>query len=321
MINGDIKEIGGYIELEKSHGNEYHKSAIALNSARHCIEYLILSRKISKIFLPYFLCGCVAELCNKCKCEYSYYNIDEQLLPVFNHELNENEYILIVNYYGRLGLEEINQYKIQYKNIIVDNTQAFFDYPAEDVDTIYSCRKFFGVPDGGYLYTDSVLNLELKQSLSFDKMEYLLGRFELDAQTFYGKSVENNDRFSKEPLMKMSLLTHNLLSGMDYDFIKKRREENFMYLHNKLNKINKLGVKMVHGPFMYPLLVEKGEEIKSLLIQKKIYIPTLWPEVKEVMAENSLECKYVKHIVALPVDQRYNAEDMEYVVKCLKQYL
>lgn len=49
-----MKEIGGYIELDEVTGEEYYKKAIALNSGRHCLEYLIKSRKISKLYLPDF---------------------------------------------------------------------------------------------------------------------------------------------------------------------------------------------------------------------------------------------------------------------------
>lgn len=41
--------------------------------------------------------------------------------------------------------------------IILDNTQSFFQKPISGIDTIYSCRKYFGVPDGAYLSTNILL--------------------------------------------------------------------------------------------------------------------------------------------------------------------
>ena len=32
---------------------------------------------------------------------------------------------------------------------------------------------------------------------------------------------------------------------------------------------------------MYPLLLKNGHRIKQVLIQQKIYVPTLWPNVLE----------------------------------------
>ncbi|WP_148042329.1 hypothetical protein [Paraeggerthella hongkongensis] len=45
-------EIGGYLELEDFGGRPYHEGAIALDSARSCLAYLIELRGISCIALP-----------------------------------------------------------------------------------------------------------------------------------------------------------------------------------------------------------------------------------------------------------------------------
>ena len=63
-----MREYGGYIEFEYYHGEEYHQHAIALNSGRHCVEYLIYSKHISKIYMPYFMCDSVSSLCEKIGC-------------------------------------------------------------------------------------------------------------------------------------------------------------------------------------------------------------------------------------------------------------
>ena len=36
-----MKEFGGYLEFEHYYGREYHKNAIALNTARNCLRYII----------------------------------------------------------------------------------------------------------------------------------------------------------------------------------------------------------------------------------------------------------------------------------------
>ena len=38
-----MKEIGGYIELDTYTGREYHEGALALNSGRNALIYLIVS--------------------------------------------------------------------------------------------------------------------------------------------------------------------------------------------------------------------------------------------------------------------------------------
>ena len=68
-----------------------------------------------------------------------------------------------------------------WKQLIVDNTQAFC-FSDRGVDTFYSARKFFGVPDGAYLYTDKFLNVELEQDVSCQRCEHLLRRIDEGAE-------------------------------------------------------------------------------------------------------------------------------------------
>lgn len=310
-----MKEIGGYIELDRANGEEYHKNAVAVNSGRHAVEYIIKAKNIQKMYIPYFLCASIRNLCEKCGCEYEFYNINSDFTPDFSKQLSEDEHLYIVNYYGQIENDKVQEYKKRYTNIILDNAQAFFEEPVSGVDTVYTCRKFFGVSDGGYVYTDALLSEELVQDKSYDRIRYILGRFEVDAGTFYKESADNNKLFATEELKKMSKLTQNLLRSLDYQDIKNKRKANFAYLHGKLKGYNKLNLTVPDGAFMYPLYVENGAKLKKMLIENKIFVPTLWADTFEVADSMSIAWDYSQNIVPLPVDQRYDASDMEYIVK------
>ena len=60
-----MKEIGGYIELDKYSLPMLHEGAVALNCGRNCLAYIIRSRNIKAIDLPYLLCDSVIDLCEK----------------------------------------------------------------------------------------------------------------------------------------------------------------------------------------------------------------------------------------------------------------
>ena len=309
-----MKEIGGYIELDRYMLPMLHDGAIALNCGRNALAYLIKARNIKKIKLPYFMCDSVFEVCSKYGAEMSFYHIDENFKPV-DITLADDEWLYLMNYYGQLDAEYILELKKRFGIVIVDNAQAYFEMPVSGVDTLYTCRKFFGVADGAFLYTDEVLDENLPLDESFERMHFLLGRFERTASEFYGENVANNHLFANEPIKKMSKLTDNLLHAIDYEFVKNRRTENFELYHEKLGKINQLNLKKVEGAFAYPLLVENGAEIRKKLQQQKIYIPTLWPNVLNETNKNSLEYKFAENILPLPVDQRYGTNDVEFVIK------
>ena len=118
--------------------------------------------------------------------------------------------------------------------------------------------------------------------------------------------------------MAMSRLTENLLSGLDYEGIRQKRNENWMQLHAVLGNHNRLSLHTPDGPYMYPYYCENGMQIKKKLAEKKIYIPTLWPNVLEA-EENELEKDYTRNILPLPVDQRYGLADMTRLLKALEE--
>ena len=113
----------------------------------------------------------------------------------------------------------------------------------------------------------------------------------------------------------MSKLTENLLHGIDYEVVMKKRTQNFAYLHEKLHSLNKLNLSVPYGAFMYPLYIENGAEVRKELQTRKIFIPTLWPAVFNLCEENEYEYDMAKNILPIPVDQRYGMRDMEYIVQ------
>ena len=313
-----MKEYGGYIELDTYRLPMLHEGAVALNCGRNCLAYLIEAKRIKRIKLPYFMCDSVFEVCKKYDVEISFYHIDKYLKPV-ELTIEDEEWLYLMNYYGQLTREYLTELKQKYDRVIVDNAQAYFDMPIANTDTLYTCRKFFGVADGAFLYTEKKLTDELPVDESFERMHYLLGRFERTASEFYGESAANNHLFANEPIKQMSKLTTNLLHGIDYEFVKQRRTENFMLYHENLNSINQLKLREVEGAFAYPLMIENGAAVRKALQQKKIYIPTLWPNVLNDMAVDSWEYRCAEDILPLPVDQRYGAEDVEYIVSVIEK--
>lgn len=309
-----MKEYGGYIEFENYTGSLFHDNAIALSCGRNALAYIIEAKNIKKLYIPYFICSSVVDVCKKNGVDIRFYNINEKFEPVFCKKLNDEEYIYVVNYYGQLDNEYILRLKEKWERIIVDSSQSFYNKPLDSIDTLYTCRKFFGVSDGAYLYTNKKIKRKLPIDQSYDRMKYLMGRYERTANEFYMDYVSNNKMFNSEPIKCMSKLTKNILRSLDYDNIAKKRQNNFNMYNKKLESINKLKLKSVYGAFMYPLLIKQGKLIRQKLQEMNIYIPTLWPDVLERCSEETLEYIYAENILPLPVDQRYDIEDIEYII-------
>ena len=259
-----MKEIGGYFELEKSTGKEYY-DYLAFNSARNALQFIIRKRNINKIYLPYYLCLVIEETLKKENVEINYYHVDDSFLPIIENYDNES-YVYITNYFGLLTKDIILKLKEKYK-IILDNVQAFFLEGFEDIDTIYTCRKFFGIVDGAYLYTNLECNENYEIATSLNKLNYLFGRYEENASKYYDEYVQSEKSLIDQNIKFMSKITHNMLRSIDYNNIKCIRRQNYNYLAQKLNSRNLLNLRNKDGLFMYPLLKftfqHFGQELKN----------------------------------------------------------
>lgn len=324
------KEYGGYLELDEYSGEEYYPEAWALNSGRAALRLFIRLKKIRKIYLPAFCCDTVREACAAEGILWEYYSVDKDFRPCLSEEDAGNDWVCLVNFYGVFDDGDMQALMQQYPRLIVDYTHAFFQQPLKGMNVLYSCRKFFGVPDGAYLILGEgegeKIYETLPQDLSFERMHFLLGRFEAGASPFYQEYAQNNDFFANEPIKRMSKLTHNLLRAIDYPRVCGQRTENFAFLHRQLKEKNVLNLPpAIEGAYAYPFWFNgdkiSGKEIRRKLIAQQIYIPMLWPEVCSLEEASPLERQMTENILPIPVDQRYNRGDMEEILGCLLRIL
>jgi len=318
------KEIGGYFGLELNEGEEYYPDAIKLNSARNCFKYILISQKPKKVYVPYYIDKSMREdsLMNL-GVKFEFYHIDKKFEIAEDLEVRQDEKILYNNYYS-LKSEYIGKLVAIYgKRLIVDNTHAFFCKPIAGIDTIYSLgSKYFGVPNGGYLYTDTKMDITFEYDVTYDKMRHLLGRIDVSAEAFFNDFQQSKKWRNNQEIRYMSKLTQAILKSIDYKRVKLIRERNFYYLHSFLKRYNLLEFDDTNiiGPSFYPLLIEH-ESLRQTLIENKIYVPTFWKEILEMEGPSEWE-KYVsKYLLPLPIDQRYDLEDIKRIVQTINKVL
>ena len=314
--------VGGYFELELRKGEHYHKNALRLNTARNCFEYILRARKYTKVYIPYYTCEVMLEPLKKCNVDYVFYHINEQLEPIEEtYQLQPTEAFLYTNYYG-LKQRCVERLAEQYgKQLIVDNAQAFFAEPLEGIDTFYSARKFFGVADGAYLYTDAQLDMEFEQDQSYQRMSHLLMRADVGAEAGYGEFRKNDDSLIDNPIRLMSNLTEKILCSIDYESIKQQRRSNYMQLDEQLRNKNGIHLTMDDDavPIVYPYLTDDAT-LRKRLIENRIYVARYWPNVLDWCRPCDIEETLAKDMIPLPVDQRYGEEQMKRIIEIMWSY-
>lgn len=322
MIGG--REIGGYLELECFRGPMLHEGDIALNCGRACLEYLIELRGICTLWLPDFLCSSVPSLCCKAGVEAKTYHIGESFRAVLDFQIAEEEWLYLVDYYGQLTQGDVDEaLAASGGRLIIDESQGYYREPWLGADTLYTCRKWFGVADGAFLHTKDGAKLArtLPRSESFDKMGFLLGRFERSAGEFFTDSKINNVRFADEPMAGMSAITENLLRAIEYEDAGARRRDNWSFLEETFGSSNLLALEAPAVPFMYPYMVMDPEGVRQDAAAEGVYIPELWPNVSRDSGAGSAAIDYSNNILPLPVDQRYGRDDLNYLVGVLRSLL
>ena len=316
-----MNPIGGYFELELIRGEEFHANAVKLNTGRNSLEYILRVKEYETIYIPHFICDSLLEPIRKLSVKTKYYHIDKAFVPQIDlTKIDGSEAFLYINYFG-LCNHVINHLSKDI-NLIVDNSQSFFSAPYNNVDTFYSPRKFFGVPDGGYLYINKKMKGGLKTDTSIDRLDHLIGRLENSPDKYFPNFTRNELALSNLPILKMSRITKSLLGNIDYKDIIVRRRRNFEFYNKHFINYNLLPLSLSEYdvPLSYPLLL-KSSDIRKNLIKKKIYTPVYWSNVIRSCSKDSVEYKLAKNTFHLPLDQRYTTKHLFFVVNEVINYL
>lgn len=316
-------EIGGYFELELPDcGGFLHDDGVLLNSGRNALEYVLMSlRDVKHLYLPYYTCNVVMEPVEKMGIPYSFYHINQKLeiesLPL----LQCGDYLIYTNYFG-IKDEYVKTLANHYgAKLIVDNAQAWFAEPIKGVNTIYSPRKYVGLPDGGIAYcTKHIDEGSFDQDVSFDRCSHLLKRIDVGPSEGYAVFRANSKQLIGQPIKRMSRLTKRILLSIDFEVVRDKRKKNFGLLHQCLNKTNLFFMPLIESfacPMIYPYLTN-DRSLRQKLIENKIFVATYWPNVFEWCKQEDMEYDLANRIVFIPIDQRYDKEDMKRIVEMIK---
>ena len=297
---------------------EYHKNAIKLNTGRNCLEYILRCRQYKKVYIPYYTCEVILEPIQKLNIAYEFYHINLSLEISDEIHLHESEALLYTNYYG-LKQRYVELLAEKYGHcLIVDNTQAFYAKPIIGIDTFYTCRKFFGVPDGAYLYIDKLLDMDLEQDVSYERMNSLSKRIDISPEAGYHDFRDVSKSLVGQPTKRMSKLTRRMMQGIDYEAIKQRRRTNYQMLDVVLRHDNNIVLTLEEDavPMVYPYLTPvKG--LRERLIENKIFVARYWPNVLDWTLQNDLEYKLSNQMTPLPIDQRYDEVEINRIIEII----
>lgn len=332
----------GYFEGLKKFGREL----TYLRTGREALMYASCTCKSGKesvILCPAYCCWSMTAPFEITGWTIVYYRLNGDLTIDENYldsllRACKPDVILTMNFYGsastQSAIAKVKAYNEEI-TVIEDFSHCTFCLDKifnEQVDYyVTSIRKSIGVCDGALVLSKKPTNKAYLQHESPD-----FGSLRLDAQRQKGryaftKSLDDKDVFLSElrqgeamidkldgvhPISAVSEMMIATINGEEIAFA---RRENMKHLwellKGKVEMIPKLERSFDGAPFSLPILVENRDEVQKELAQKGVYAPVLWPISDEARKVCKVSAYISDSMLSLPIDQRYNYDDIEDIAK------
>lgn len=259
---------------------------IKLNLGRNCLKVIIRTYGIKEIFIPYYSCKTLYQAAREENCYVKFYHIDKNFMPAC--EFEQDTFILYINYFG-LFEQNCKILSKKYKNMITDNTQAF--YAAHyGIASFNSLRKFFPVQNGAYL------KIEKEPILKFEQDDLQLKTVTM--QENYEFFKQNELILNDEPIKLISPEVEAYMSNIDFEQDKKQRATLFKEYSKQFGKYNQIKFPPLNDniPYCYPLCTDEDKILNKL---QNMTILRLWDEIPENFAEH----EFLYNVGALPLNK------------------
>lgn len=350
-----MKEIGSEFSLYSDHDLYFQRlrrleqSILYLRSGRDAIGYVadLFKMRTGTILLPAYCCESMIDPFKLRGFVVKFYPIEIDLsIAISNLESVINDTspiaILLMNFYGVSETNKCVDYvKNKYPNIIIieDITHTIFDlfqFINPNVDFyVGSIRKWLGIYDGAlvisncnlpkikYIKTEFVelrtMALKIKEEYNHSKLPTLKEEFR--RLFILAESTLGNG----EVPIRISPESEDLLFEIDVSSIRKKRFWNAKIMLQLLQNIPE--VKMLEStthllngtPFCIPILINDRDRIQYYLAENGVYTQILWPLTQEAREASSFAEYIEKSMLSIPIDQRYDFDDMVRVSELLKK--
>ena len=328
----------GYFEGLK----KYARELTYLRTGRESLMYASCNCKLGKeavILCPAYCCWSMTAPFEFTGCTVVYYRLNEDLTidEVYLERLLRGcrpDAILTMNFYGSASTQSAIDKVKAFNNkitVIEDFSHCTFCLDKifnEQVDYyVTSIRKSIGVCDGAMVLSKKPTNKAYIQHEAPDFGSLRLSAQKQKGRYAFTKSFDDKDMFLSEirqgeamidkldGVHPISEISEKMIATINGEEIAFARRENMKHLYGLL----KGKVEMVPGlercfdgaPFSLPILVENRDEVQKKLAQRGVYAPVLWPVADEARAICPVSAKMADKMLSLPIDQRYNYDDIE----------
>jgi hypothetical protein len=313
--------IGGYFSLERKAGTPFSwiKNAVGYQSARSAIAAALIAQRPTTVWVPNFICGAINDTLRTIDAKVRTYALTESLDVSQEVNIAPTDLLVCVDYFGTNATAVAAAIaRFGAKRVLIDASQSLFLAPVAGCTTVYSPRKFLGLPDGGLILTSMQLapRRPATETDSIARSQHLLYRLADLTEMGFAKFKEAEKSLAGCESIAMSQLTRNMFASIDLEAVSKARVSNYQRLAALLREtgfdVPNLPTDAV--PLCCPVNCEEATHVRSKLAAFGIFTPTFWPDSK-IPDEDTVALKLRDRTIYLPCDQRYDEPDLTRIAK------
>lgn len=345
-----MKQIGGFFTYEPLPEVENHfleslcppEGDLGYFMSGRCANYyaledICLTDQKKVAYVPVYTCETVLAPFLKAGYQLKFYGVSRDMTPVFDEAaLEEISVVNLCGYYGFCNYDRNFIRKCSERGIVIIEDATHSIFSADGVDpccdyVVGSLRKWIGISAGGFaLKLKGKFTLPVREpdtthlALRARLMEGNRQRMSCDG----GQTIQQlNDSFWEAEMMLRRIFDSygsddesvDIIRRYNFNRLKERRRANYRYLLEHMPDHPQITVvfpRLPEGtvPSHFTVYAANRDMVQNYLAEQGIKSTTYWPRGAMVDTKGFADADYIyNHVLSIPCDQRFGAEDMEYV--------
>lgn len=312
--------------LERSH--------LLVANARSGIHWLIEHLRPRRTWMPSYLCRAMLDAVDPRYTTLEYYEVDYDLAvtsTTWLDRIEQGDLVVLIDYFGfPCDAACVAEAQRRGATVLEDASQALLSsHVGTHADyTVFSLRKFLGVPDGGILVSNkgAVIDDESLGRPPADwwdkslKATTLRQKFDIHGgdRRWFELFQEVEASCPTGPYVMSNLTAAMLKEAFCFERIAERRRENYQCL---LERIGHLAVfrELPPGvvPLGFPIRCPKRDRLRQHCFDAQIFPPVHWAIQDFVPPQFQDSHALAADIMTLPCDQRYGPQEMDRMAACI----
>ena len=309
------------------------RSALAV-IARH----LAHTAEESTVWLPAYCCESIVAPFLRKSLRVRFYSVGERLDRI-DAAPSSGDTLLFIHYFGcrnRTALRRVEEFRAGEVRVIEDCVQAALTTGIGTYGdhALTSLRKLLPQPDGAMLASRETIAVDADTADEAFVSARVVGKLRRGADArpegFLPLFERSEARLADDLPRTMSWISHQLLRCSDLPMVAARRAANFATLRQGLVDIApRIGIvpflprlDVGEVPIGFPIVVRGGrrDALRRYLAGRAIFCPIHWDLAHLTGAAFTEERTLSASMLTLPIDQRYDEQDMATILGSLSKF-